>query len=52
MMELDERYASTILLRFATSTNWEEPIMNEDGEDVREALKQWAEDNDLLKNYK
>lgn len=52
MMELDERYASTILLRFATSTNWEEPIINEDGEDVREALKQWAEDNDLLKNYK
>lgn len=53
MNELDERYASTILLRFAAYTDWLQPITNVDtGEDIRDELKEWAIKNDLLKYAK
>ena len=51
MNELDERYASTILLRFAAYTDWLQPIINvATGEDVRDELREWATKNDLMKN--
>lgn len=50
MNELDERYASTILLRFAGYTQWMQPIIDtETGEDIRDALREWATKNDLMK---
>lgn len=50
MVELDEKYASTILLRFAIHTDWQQPIIRvDDGQDVRDDLKVWAEKYNLLK---
>lgn len=50
MNELDERYASTILLRYAAYTQWVQPIIDtETGEDIRDALREWATKNDLMK---
>lgn len=50
MNELDERYASTILLRFAAYSQWLQPIIDtETGKDIRDELREWAEKNDLLK---
>ena len=50
MMELDEKYASTILLRYAQHTNWEKPIIRlNDGTDIRDELREWAAKYNLLK---
>lgn len=50
MCELDEKYASTILLRFAIHTDWQQPIVRlSDGVDIRDDLQAWAEKYDLLK---
>lgn len=50
MMELDEKYASTILLRYAQHTHWEKPIIRtSDGTDIRDELREWAAKYDLLK---
>lgn len=53
MVELDEKYASTILLRYAIHTNWEQKIVRlSDGADIRDDLREWAMKYDLLKNKK
>ena len=53
MMELDEKYASTILLRYAQHTGWDKPIVRVDDEgkstDIRDELREWAAKYDLLK---
>lgn len=48
MVELDEKYASTIVVRYAEHTDWQEPIVR-DGADIRDELKDWAGKMGLLK---
>lgn len=48
MVELDEKYASTIVLRFAQHTGWQQPIIR-NGEDIREELTAWASKLGVLK---
>lgn len=48
MVELDEKYASTIVLRYAEHTDWQMPIVR-DGDDIRDDLKEWAMKLGLLK---